>query len=110
SKPAIIASIPVSTSHRRCYLLDVGANVTTEARQLVEFAVMGAVLVASTSQRVPRIGLLNIGQEEHKGTGQIKLAAQALEKLDSLDYIGFVEGNEIFSGKVDVIVCDGFVG
>lgn len=110
SKPAIIASIPVPTSNHRCYLLDVGANVNTQARQLVEFAVMGAVLAASTSQHSPRIGLLNIGQEEHKGTEQIKLAAQELEKLDSLNYVGFVEGNEIFSGKVDVIVCDGFVG
>lgn len=110
SKPAIIASIPAPSSNRRCYLLDVGANVNTEARQLVEFAVMGAVLAATSCLQTPRIGLLNIGQEEHKGTGQIKLAAQELEKLDSLNYIGFVEGNEIFSGKADVIVCDGFVG
>jgi len=110
SKPAIIASIPVPTSNHRCYLLDVGANIDTQAPQLVEFAVMGAVLAASTSPHTPRIGLLNIGHEEHKGTVQIKLAAQALEKLDSLNYIGFIEGNEIFDGKVDVIVCDGFAG
>lgn len=111
SKPAIIATVPVPTSNRRCYLLDVGANINTDANQLVEFAVMGSVLASALDGIAqPRIGLLNIGQEEYKGTEQIRLAAQLLEKLSFLNYIGFVEGNEIFSGRVDVVVCDGFVG
>lgn len=111
SKPAIIASIPVPTSNRRCYILDVGANINTDAQQLFEFAVMGSVLTSSLNGIAhPRIGLLNIGQEEYKGTEQIRLAAQLLEKLSSLNYIGFVEGNEIFSDRVDVVVCDGFAG
>ena len=111
SKPAIIASIPASTTNRRCYILDVGANINCDARQLLEFAVMGSVLASSLNNTTaPRIGLLNIGHEEHKGTEQIRLAAQLLEKSAALNYIGFVEGNEIFDDKVDVVVCDGFAG
>jgi len=110
-KPAIIASIPLPMSNQRCYLLDVGANVSSNAQQLVEFAVMGSVLAASLDDVVrPRIGLLNMGQEEHKGTEQIRLAAAQLEESATLNYVGFVEGNEIFSNKVDVLVCEGFAG
>ncbi len=111
SKPAIIVSIPAATASRRCYILDVGANINTDARQLLEFAVMGSVLASSLNNTPsPRIGLLNIGHEEHKGTEQIKLAAQLLESAAALNYIGFIEGNEIFGDKVDVVVCDGFAG
>lgn len=111
TKPAIIASIPAPISGRRCYILDVGANVNTNAEQLFEFAVMGSVLASSLNGiENPRIGLLNIGSEEHKGTEQIRLAAQLLENTPALNYIGFVEGNEIFNGRVDVVVCDGFAG
>ncbi len=111
SKPAIIASIPASSTSRRRYILDVGANVNCEARQLLEFAVMGSVLASSLNNtEAPRVGLLNIGHEEHKGTEQIRVAAQLLEKSAALNYIGFVEGNEIFDDKVDVVVCDGFAG
>lgn len=111
TKPAIIASIPAPISGRRCYILDVGANINTNAEQLFEFAVMGSVLASSLNDiKSPRIGLLNIGSEEHKGTEQIRMAAQLLENTPALHYIGFVEGNEIFSDKVDVVVCDGFAG
>lgn len=111
TKPAIIASIPAPISGRRCYLLDVGANVNTSAAQLLEFAVMGSVLASSLNGiENPRIGLLNIGSEEYKGTEQIRMAAQLLEKTTTLNYVGFVEGNEIFNGRVDVVVCDGFAG
>lgn len=111
TKPAIIASIPAPISGRRCYILDVGANINTNAEQLLEFAVMGSVLASSLNGiESPRIGLLNIGSEEHKGTEQIRLAARLLENTTALNYIGFVEGNEIFNGRVDVVVCDGFAG
>ena len=111
TKPAIIASIPAPISGRPCYILDVGANINTNAEQLLEFAVMGSVLASALNGiKSPRIGLLNIGSEEHKGTKQVRLAAHLLENTTALNYIGFIEGNEIFNGKVDVVVCDGFAG
>jgi glycerol-3-phosphate acyltransferase PlsX len=110
-KPAIIASIPLPMSNQRCYLLDVGANVSSNAQQLVEFAVMGSVLAWSVDDIArPRVGLLNMGREEHKGTEQIRLAAAKLDESATLNYVGFVEGNEIYSNKVDVLVCEGFAG
>lgn len=110
-KPAIIATIPLPMSTHHCYILDVGANVSANAEQLLSFAVMGSVLASALDDiERPRIGLLNIGQEEHKGTQQIRLAASQLEQSSSLNYIGFVEGNEVYNNKTDVLVCDGFAG
>lgn len=111
TKPAIIASIPAPASGARCLILDVGANVNANSEQLFEFAVMGSVLASSIHGiERPRIGLLNIGSEDYKGTKQIRVAAQLLEKTTALNYTGYVEGNEIFNGRVDVVVCDGFSG
>jgi len=111
SKPAIVASIPFPLTGGRGLLLDVGANVVCDARNLLEFAVMGSVLASSMSpDSTPRVGLLNIGEEEHKGTTQIRQAAQLLENSGVLNYVGYIEGNELFTGKADVIVCDGFSG
>lgn len=110
-KPAIIASIPLPMSKQRCYILDVGANVSSSAEQLVEFAVMGSVLASAIDKiHRPRIGLLNMGQEEHKGTEQIRQAALQLQQISTLNYVGFIEGNEVYSDKVDVLVCEGFAG
>src|SRR5690606_38461578 len=86
-------------------------NVCNDAQELFEFAVMGAIQ-AEAVDRIPspRIALLNVGHEEHKGTPAIREAAARLANTPSLHYIGYVEGNELFSGKADVVVCDGFSG
>lgn len=107
-RPAICTTIPAIKGHT--YVLDLGANVDCSAEQLYQFAVMGSVLVSAVdNQAKPRVGLLNIGQEDIKGNDQVRGAAQLLEGSD-LNYIGFVEGTDIFLGEVDVVVCDGFAG
>ena len=107
-RPAIISSLPSMLGHT--HLLDLGANVESTARQLFEFAVMGSVLTRAIDNIArPRVGLLNIGEEEMKGNERVKEAAQLLARSD-IHYIGFVEGGDIFKGNVDVVVCDGFVG
>ena len=107
-RPAIIAAIPAEGGHT--YMLDLGANSAATAEQLYQFAVMGAVVAADLAARPrPRVGLLNIGSEDIKGHELVKAAHQRL--LGSrLDYIGFVEGNDTFTGAVDVVVTDGFTG
>lgn len=107
-RPAICTTIPSLYGHT--HVLDLGANVDSKAAHLLQFAVMGSVLVAAVDNiAAPRVGLLNIGEEEIKGNEQVKEAAALLE-LSNLNYIGFVEGNGIFLEQVDVVVCDGFVG
>lgn len=107
-KPAIVASIPGTT--QQSYLLDVGANPECDAQQLYEFAVMGSVLAESLSGDIARVGLLNIGSERFKGTDEVRQASELLERCSAFDYVGFVEANELFESKADVVVCDGFVG
>jgi len=107
-RPAIISSLPSVGGHT--HMLDLGANIDSSAEHLYQFAVMGSVLSQSLDQiKQPKVGLLNIGEEEIKGNEQVKQAAKLLSNSD-LNYIGFVEGNDIFNGRVDVVVCDGFVG
>jgi len=107
-RPAIISALPATNGHTR--MLDLGANVEATPRQLFEFAVMGSVLSSAVDDVArPRVGLLNIGQEEIKGNERVKEAARLLAASD-LHYIGFVEGDDIYKGTADVIVCDGFVG
>ncbi len=107
-RPAIISAIPAIGGHT--HMLDLGANADCTPKQLFQFAVMGTV-VASDIHNIesPRIGLLNIGTEEIKGSDTIKLAGKLLADSE-LNYIGFVEGNDIMSGRVDVVVTDGFTG
>lgn len=107
-KPAIVASIPGSS--RQCFLLDVGANPECDAQQLFEFAVMGSVLAESLQGEVARVGLLNIGSEQFKGTDEVRDAGTLMSRCPAFDYVGFIEANELFEGKADVVVCDGFVG
>lgn len=110
-KPAIIATIPVPALDRNCYLLDVGATVHSDGEQLFQFGLMGAVVVATLSGReCPRVGLLNIGAEEYKGSREIHDAARLFERSGALEYVGFIEGDRLFSGDADVLVCDGFAG
>ena len=107
-RPAIVSALPTMKGHT--YVLDLGANVDSSAKQLVQFAVMGSVLAESIEGRKnPTIGLLNIGAEEMKGNERVKEAAVLLSKTD-LNYHGFVEGDGMYRGEVDVVVCDGFVG
>jgi glycerol-3-phosphate acyltransferase PlsX len=92
------------------HMLDLGANVDVEAEHLFQFAVMGSVLATAIDQCVaPRVGLLNIGSEAMKGNDRVRQAAALLE-ASALNYIGFVEGNDVYCSDVDVVVCDGFVG
>jgi glycerol-3-phosphate acyltransferase PlsX len=107
-RPAIIAELPAigGTVH----MLDLGANTISDAQQLYQFAVMGSI-VTGDIRRIerPRVALLNIGVEDTKGHDTVRDAA-ALLNASGLNYIGFIEGNEIFSGKADVVVADGFTG
>jgi len=106
-RPAICTMLPTVRGHTR--VLDLGANVDSKAEHLLQFAVMGSVLASVNGIESPRVGLLNIGEEEIKGNEQVKEAAQLLAASD-LNYVGFVEGDGIFLENVDVVVCDGFVG
>jgi len=107
-RPAIISTLP--NIRGVTHMLDLGANVDTSADNLFEFAVMGSVLTSAVENiAAPTIGLLNIGEEEVKGNERVKEAARILTNSD-LNYVGFVEGDDIFKGTVDVVVCDGFVG
>jgi glycerol-3-phosphate acyltransferase PlsX len=109
-RPAIISTIPSIFGHT--HMLDLGGNVDSSAEHLYQFAVMGEEVVKAVENiERPRVGLLNIGEEDMKGNEQVKAAAKLLEN-SSLNYIGYVEGNSINAGhvKVDLIVADGFVG
>ncbi len=108
-RPAICKAIPSKNGH--CYLLDLGANINCSSEQLLQFAFMGTVLAAATDNNsAPKVGLLNIGEENIKGIEQVRLAADLLRQQQKINFVGFVEGNEIYTGDVDVVVCDGFVG
>jgi len=107
-RPAIVSAIPSVNGH--VHMLDLGANAACNSEQLFQFAVMGSALVTAVyGIEQPRVALLNIGEEEIKGSDTIKQAALLLQQ-SPLNYIGFVEGDGIFLSDVDVVVCDGFVG
>jgi glycerol-3-phosphate acyltransferase PlsX len=107
-RPAMVAALP--TSSQPCHVLDLGANVDCSAEQLYQFAVMGSVAVETLGCVRPRVALLNVGTEPGKGNLQVRRAAEMLEASDAINYVGFVEGDDVYQGKADVIVCDGFVG
>lgn len=108
-RPAIATSLPNRTGGATL-MLDLGANVDCSPEHLVQFAMMGAALVTSLGgESRPSIGLLNVGEEIIKGNETVKQAGELL-RATSLNFVGNVEGNDIFKGTVDVIVCDGFVG
>jgi glycerol-3-phosphate acyltransferase PlsX len=109
-RPAIAAIWP--TIESECIVLDVGANVGADSRQLVEFTLMGAAMArALFGVERPSIGLLNIGVEEVKGLDEIRKAAAVLKEAPiSIRYHGFVEGDDVGRGVVDVVVTDGFTG
>jgi glycerol-3-phosphate acyltransferase PlsX len=109
-RPGLAGIFPTMTG-RPVVVVDVGANVDCSARQLAQFAVMAEMysrmIVRSGPQ--PRVGILSIGEEEHKGNDLTRSVAGLLKKLN-INFIGNVEGSDIYAGEVDVIVCDGFVG
>lgn len=107
-RPAILTEIPAENGSS--HMLDLGANANCTAEHLFQFAVMGSIVAADISGLDrPRVALLNIGSEDSKGNETVKEAAAMLQ-ASSLNYIGFVEGNDLFTGKTDVIVADGFTG
>jgi len=109
-RPAIITRFP-TVDGGVVRLLDIGANVDCNAEHLYQFAVMGTVLARAVEGiDNPTVGLLNIGEEEIKGNELVKGAAELLQQSDVVNYIGYVEGDDIFKGTSDVVVCDGFVG
>ena len=107
-RPAMVTAIPTRSGY--CHLLDLGANVDCSAEQLYQFAVMGAVAAEALGVARPRVALLNVGTEKVKGNQQVKLAASLLRQARGLNYIGFIEGDGLYRGEADVVVCDGFVG
>jgi glycerol-3-phosphate acyltransferase PlsX len=112
-RPAIAGQIP-NASGGATTVLDLGANVDCTAQHLLQFAVMGSALVSVLkNEESPSVGLLNIGEEVIKGNEVIKKAGDLLRsaaKSGDLNFVGNVEGNDIFKGHVDIVVCDGFVG
>jgi len=107
-RPAIITAIPTIRGHS--HVLDLGANVDSPAEVLYQFAVMGSVLTSAVDNiPSPKVALLNIGEEEIKGNEQVKEASKLLA-ASGLNYIGYVEGDDINKGTADVVVADGFVG
>lgn len=109
-RPALVSALP-TYEDEKVYLLDLGANIHQCSDTLFQFAVMGSVIAREVEQiEHPRVALLNVGSEEIKGGDHLKAAAQQLQECEDINYVGFAEGNDIFSGKADVIVCDGFVG
>ena len=108
-RPAITKRLP--SPKGQCYVLDLGANVDSTAEHLYQFALMGSILVeAMDGIERPRVALINVGGEEIKGNEQVRLASQMLSECDGVNYIGYVEGGDLFAGVADVAVCDGFVG
>lgn len=108
-RPAIIAELPTMSGRTR--VIDLGANVDSCAEHLFQFAVMGSALIQALDKKPkPKIALLNIGVEEIKGNDQVKRTAHMLAECDLLNYVGYVEGDHFYSGEVDLVVCDGFVG
>ena len=114
-RPAIAVLWPSTAPHGYNIVLDVGADVRADAHTMAEFAVMGAEYArVSFDLERPRVGVLNVGSEENKGRPGIRAAAKMVEEIGpaagDFEYIGFVEGGDILSNRVDVIVTDGFTG
>ncbi len=113
-RPAIVTRVPNmgsgSGSRGYCHVLDLGANVDSPANRLFQFGIMGSILMSAVDGvDQPRVALLNIGHEDIKGNDTIREAAQMMRE-SNLNFVGFIEGNDIFTGDIDVVVCDGFVG
>lgn len=110
-RPAIISTFPTYVTNKNMRMLDLGANVDSTPENLYQFAVMGSVLASEVDNiKNPKVCLLNIGEEDIKGNELVKQTAQLLTNSKMLNYGGYIEGDEIYKGSADVVVCDGFVG
>ncbi|RUO79414.1 phosphate acyltransferase PlsX [Pseudidiomarina taiwanensis] len=110
ARPALMSSLP-QRDGGTAFILDLGANPVCDSDSLFQFGVMGSVAAQQVlAVDKPRIALLNMGEEDIKGNDVVKAAANLFQQAAELNYIGFIEGNDIFLNKADVIVCDGFVG
>lgn len=110
-RPAIMTSLPTMIRGKEVRVLDLGANIDSTPENLFEFAVMSkAVISATENNSNPKVALLNIGEEEIKGNELIKKTAQLLKESHYINYVGYVEGHMVFSGEVDIVICDGFIG
>lgn len=110
SRPALVSVLP-NCGMGHTYLLDLGANLQCDSDTLFNFAIMGSVLCEQVEQlKKPRVALLNVGKESNKGNDIIKRSAMLLKETQHINYVGFIEANEIFSTAVDVVVTDGFSG
>ncbi len=108
-RPALVSALPTAKNNK-IWLLDLGANVSCDADTLFQFAVMGSALAEQHLGRSAKVGILNIGEEEIKGNDLVKRCAEMLNQTDEVNYIGYVEGDQILNDVADVVVCDGFVG
>ncbi len=109
-RPALVSFMPTA-GHHRVLLLDLGANVNCTSEALFQYAVMGSVLAEHMlGKKTPRVALLNVGEEDIKGNPLVKLADEYLRNVPALNYIGYVEGGDIFTDYADVVVTDGFTG
>lgn len=110
-RPAIISTFPTLKSNKNMRMLDLGANVDSTIDNLFQFAVMGSVLTSALDNvATPSVCLLNIGEEDIKGNELVKQASQLFSSSTVINYAGYIEGDQIYAGNIDVVVCDGFVG
>jgi glycerol-3-phosphate acyltransferase PlsX len=110
-RPAIISTFPTIVPKKNMRMLDLGANVDSSAEHLFQFAVMGSLLASALENiESPNVYLLNIGAEAIKGNEQVKQTDQLLTNTQMINYRGFIEGDALYKGEADVVVCDGFVG
>jgi glycerol-3-phosphate acyltransferase PlsX len=110
SRPALVSALPTATK-QKVLLLDLGASINYDAENLLQYAVMGSVLMREAEGiESPRVALLNVGEEDIKGHSLIKHADLLIKQCASVNYLGYVEGDTLFSGNVDVVVTDGFTG
>ncbi|MFI0488354.1 MAG: phosphate acyltransferase PlsX [Yersinia sp. (in: enterobacteria)] len=109
-RPSLMTVVP-NQQQSKTVILDLGANVECDSTMLVQFAIMGSVMAEDVVGIAnPRVALLNIGEEKNKGLDNIREAAAVLKNTPAINYIGYLEGNDLLTGKTDVMVCDGFVG
>lgn len=108
-RPALVSALPTANGNKT-WMLDLGANVSCDADTLFQFAVMGSALAEQHLERTPTVAILNIGEEDIKGNDLVKRCAELLSDTDEVNYIGYVEGDQLLHDSADVVVCDGFVG
>lgn len=110
SRPALCTLLPTQ-NRKKVLLLDLGASINYDAANLLQYAVMGSVLMQQTQGiNNPAVALLNVGEEDIKGNSLIKHADGLIRSAESINYVGYVEGDDIFAGETDVVVTDGFTG